>query len=84
MKTGLIGVVASLLVIVGVFRFIAKHSPRMAPRDRGVLLAGAAGLLFMLPTWLFGTPMIEFRTMQLLALALALPYLAVAVADRRG
>ncbi len=84
LKTGLIGVVASLLVIVGVFRFIAKHSPRMAPRDRGVLLAGAAGLLFMLPTWLFGTPMIEFRTMQLLALALALPYLAVAVADRRG
>jgi hypothetical protein len=84
LKTGLIGVVASFLVIIGVFRFIAKHSARMQPRERGILLAGAAGLLFMLPTWLVGTPVIEFRTMQLLALALALPYLAVAVADRRG
>jgi hypothetical protein len=56
----------------------------MAPRERGLLLVGAAGLLFMLPTFLFGTPLIEFRTMQLLALALALPYCAVAVAERRG
>ncbi|MGQ3052283.1 MAG: O-antigen ligase family protein [Roseateles sp.] len=84
LKTGLIGVVASLLVIVGVFRFVKRHSARLAPRERGILLAGAAGLLFMLPTWLVGTPVIEFRTMQLLALALALPYLAVTVADRRG
>lgn len=84
LKTGLIGVVASLWVIVGAFRFIARHSAQLPPPERGVLLAGAAGLLFMLPTFLFGTPVIEFRTMQLLALALALPYCAVAVADRRG
>jgi type II secretory pathway component PulM len=84
LKSGLIGVMASLLVIVGAFRFIAKHSASMAPRERGLLLVGAAGLLFMLPTFLFGTPLIEFRTMQLLALALALPYCAVAVAERRG
>lgn len=84
LKTGLIGVVASFLVIIGVFRFVARNSARMQPRERGTLLAGAAGLLFMMPTWLFGTPVIEFRTMQLLALVLALPYLAVAVADRRG
>lgn len=84
LKTGLIGVVASLLVIVGALRFATKHSARLEPRERGVLLAGTAGLLFILPTWLVGTPVIEFRTMQLLALVLALPYLAVAVAERRG
>jgi len=84
LKTGLIGVIAVLLVAVGVFRFVAGHSSRLAPRERGVLLAGAGGLLFSLPNFLFGTPLIEFRTMQLLALMLALPYCAVAVADRRG
>ena len=84
LKTGLIGVVAMLIVMVGAFRFVSRHRARLAPRERGVLLAGAAGLLFMLPTWLFGTPVIEFRAMQLIALALALPYCAVAVADRRG
>ncbi|MCE4538311.1 O-antigen ligase family protein [Pelomonas sp. P7] len=84
LKTGLIGVVAMLIVMVGAFRFVSRHHARLAPRERGVLLAGAAGLLFMLPNWLFGTPVIEYRTMQLIALALALPYCAVAVADRRG
>lgn len=84
LKTGLIGVVAMLMVMVGAFRFVRRNNARLALRERGVLLAGAAGLLFMLPTWLFGTPVIEFRAMQLIALALALPYCAVAVADRRG
>jgi hypothetical protein len=84
LKTGLIGVVAVLLVVFGVSRFIAERRTQLAPREQGVLLAGATGLLFMLPTFLFGTPVIEFRTMQLIALALALPYCAAAVADRRA
>lgn len=50
----------------------------MPPRQKGMLLAGAAGTLFMLPTWLIGTPVIEYRTMQLQALCLVLPYLAAA------
>jgi len=84
LKTGVIGVVAMLMVMVGAFRFVRRNNARLALRERGVLLAGAAGLLFSLPNWLFGTPVIEYRTMQLLALVLALPYCAVAVADRRG
>lgn len=84
LKTGLIGVTGVVLVVIGVYRFSARHGAALAAPERGVLLAGAGGLLFMLPTFLFGTPIIEYRTMQLLALALALPYLAVAVAERRG
>jgi hypothetical protein len=37
--------------------------------------AGFAGLLFWMPTLLIGTPIIEFRTMLLLGMTLALPYL---------
>lgn len=84
LKAGLIGVAGVALVVIGVFRFSARHGATLAGPERGVLLAGAGGLLFMLPTFLFGTPIIEYRTMQLLALALALPYLAVAVAEQRG
>ncbi|MDR7271779.1 hypothetical protein J2X20_004447 [Pelomonas saccharophila] len=84
LKTGLIGVAAVVLVAAGFFRFVARNSARLEPRERGLLLAGAAAGLFSLPNFLFGTPVIEFRTMQLLALVLALPYLAVAAANKHG
>jgi hypothetical protein len=84
LKTGLIGVTALVLVFFGFFRFVARNSAHLEPRERGVLLAGAAGMLFMVPTILFGTPVIEYRAMQLLALTFALPYCAVAAANKRG
>jgi hypothetical protein len=37
---------------------------------------GAAGVLFMLPDILFGTPFIQVRTTQLLGFCMALPYIA--------
>jgi hypothetical protein len=40
--------------------------------------AGFAGLLFWMPTLFIGTPIIEFRSMLLLGLTLALPYLPLA------
>jgi hypothetical protein len=39
--------------------------------------AGFAGFLFWIPTLLIGTPIIEFRTMLLFGLTLALPFVAV-------
>jgi hypothetical protein len=60
-------------------RFVTRQQAQLAAGPRGVFLTGAAGALFMLPTFLIGTPLIEFRTMQLLALCVALPYLARAV-----
>jgi hypothetical protein len=46
--------------------------------------AGFAGLLFWMPTLLIGTPVIEFRTMLLLGLTLAMPYLAHRVGSRNS
>jgi hypothetical protein len=51
-------------------RFWNGHSALMAD-------AAMAGLLFWMPTLLIGTPIIEFRTMLLLGLTLALPYLCM-------
>jgi hypothetical protein len=39
-----------------------------------------AGLAFMIPDFLIGTPFPQVRTSQMLAICLALPYLAMAVA----
>lgn len=85
LKSGLLGVVAMLLAMVLFVRFVSRVTPRLDESHRGLFLAGAAGLLFMLPNWLIGTPVIEFRTMQLMALCTALPYMVVAAsAAARG
>jgi hypothetical protein len=44
--------------------------------------AGFAGFLFWVPTLLIGTPMIEFRTMLLIGLCLALPFVAAGMQRR--
>ena len=46
----------------------------------GLATAGAAGLAFMLPDLLVGTPFPQVRTTQMLAICMALPYVAMAVA----
>jgi len=83
LKSGLIGAAAVVLVAVLFVAFIRRHLPLMDESNRCLFLAGAAGMLFMLPNWLVGTPVIEFRTMQLMALCLALPYLVAATAPAR-
>jgi hypothetical protein len=51
----------------------------VSPEVLGVATAGAAGLAFMLPDLLVGTPFPQVRTTQMLAICLALPYVAMAV-----
>ena len=80
LKSGLIGVAAVVLMAVLFVKFVARERHHLDERQRGVFYLGTAGLLFMLPNWLIGTPVIEFRTMQLMALCTALPFLAVACA----
>lgn len=77
LKTGLIG-----LVLFGGALLAASHSAIKAQSElrsaemRALAGAGIIGLVLFLPTLLFGTPIIEFRTMQVMGLALVLPYLA--------
>ena len=72
--------IAGLVLFVALLAMVVGHYVRTRPALRGncALLAdaGIASLLFWLPTLLIGTPVIEFRTMLLIGMALAMPYLA--------
>lgn len=75
LKSGFIG----LLMFMALLAAFVSHYLKVRPALRGnsALLAdaGAAGLLFWMPTLLIGTPIIEFRSMLLIGLTLCLPYL---------
>ena len=84
LKFGVLGVAIVFAAAWLYGRFIWAQQRGTASGPRGLVLLGAAGALFLLPTLLIGTPLIEFRTMQLLALCVALPYLAWATAQPAG
>lgn len=76
LKSGFIGLLlfVALLVAFGVHYLRTR---RQLKGNRALMAdAGVASLLFWFPTLLVGTPIIEFRSMLLLGLALAMPYLA--------
>jgi hypothetical protein len=79
LKTGLIGVAVFLWACTAHVRFLYRKSREIPEAWRGPFWAAAAGLLYLVPDWLFGTPVIEFRTMQLFAVVLAMPYIMYAV-----
>jgi hypothetical protein len=78
LKAGLPGLVL-LAGTIWAFCACARHALRTLPPELlGLATAGAAGLAFMLPDLLVGTPFPQVRTTQLLAICLALPYVAMA------
>lgn len=79
LKAGLPGLIL-LGGTIWAFTACARHALRtVSPEMLGLATAGAAGLAFMLPDLLIGTPFPQVRTTQMLALCLALPYVALAV-----
>ena len=84
LKTGLLGLVIFVAILVSYVLFCTFKRRTIPPAERGYFEAGFAGFLFLLPTLFMGTPIIEFRTMQLLGFALALPYIAYAINRRSG
>ncbi|RTL36478.1 MAG: O-antigen ligase domain-containing protein [Burkholderiales bacterium] len=73
MKTGLIGLCLLAGTLLSFVRRVRSLGGGTA--DEQALVAGACmGLLFMLPDFLGGTPTVQFRTMQLLGVCLALPF----------
>ncbi len=70
---------AGLLLFIALLFACIRHYLTVRPALRGnsALLAdaGIAGMLFWLPTLLIGTPIIEFRSMLLIGMTLALIYL---------
>jgi hypothetical protein len=77
LKAGFIGLALFLGLLYRFSRFYMSHCNRLAGTSRLLADAGFAGFLFWLPTLLIGTPIIEFRTMLLIGLTLALPFIAV-------
>jgi hypothetical protein len=76
LKAGVVG----LLVFCGLlFAYTAYYFKSRKYLSGNALLisdAGFAGFLFWVPTLLIGTPIIEFRTMLLLGLSMAMPFVA--------
>jgi len=78
LKSGLLGTFLLVGTILA-FVFFARRALRTLPPEfLGLGAAGVAGLAFMIPDLLIGTPFPQVRTTQMLALCLALPYLAMA------
>ena len=82
LKCGLPGI-ALLAGTVAAFVLVARRALRSLPPELLPLgTAGVAALAFMIPDVLVGTPFPQVRTTQMLAIALALPYVALAAAAR--
>ena len=76
LKTGLIGLI--LLAGTAIAFILAWRRMRntLPPAALPLAVAGVAGVLFMMPDWLIGTPIPQLRTMMMLGLCLSLPFVA--------
>jgi hypothetical protein len=84
LKTGLVGL-ALFAGTATAFVLCARRVLRsVAPEQLALATAGVAGVAFMLPDILVGTPIPQVRTTQMLAICMALPYLANACAQAVG
>jgi O-antigen ligase len=77
LKVGVAGLALFVFMLISYSSFYLKRRKSLTGNSRLLADAGFAGLLFWIPTLLIGTPIIEFRTMMLIGLTLAMPYVAV-------
>ncbi|WP_162256939.1 O-antigen ligase family protein [Noviherbaspirillum sp. Root189] len=77
LKSGLFGVGLFIAMLVTFITFYLRHRKSVFGNASLLADAGFAGFLFWIPTLLIGTPIIEFRTMMLFGLTLAMPFVAV-------
>lgn len=73
LKSGALGLTLFLGLIFAAWRFAGKARPYVDAKYRALFESYRAGLWFMIPTLLFGTPIIETRTMLWLGMLLAIP-----------
>jgi hypothetical protein len=81
LKTGLVGLVLFAGTAWAFVHFSRRALRELPPDLLGLCTAGVAGMAFMLPDILVGTPFPQVRTSQMMAACLALPYLAMAAAN---
>lgn len=84
LKTGLLGLALFCAILGSFIVFYLRHRNGLIGNARLMADTGFAGFLFWIPTLLIGTPIIEIRTMLLLGLTFALPFIAVGVRNRQA
>ena len=77
MKTGLVGLALGIGLVWAFLRHV-RGLRKSNPVATALTVAACSGLLFMLPDMLLGTPIMQVRTMQLLAFCLGLPFMVSA------
>lgn len=75
LKGGLFVFLVFLLIIISYLKSSIRFRREICFEYRGVLETSFVGFVFILPTLLFGTPFIEFRTSLLIGLIFVLAYL---------
>ena len=73
LKSGVLGLTLFLGLLFAAWRFAGQARRFIAPQYRALFESYRAGLWFLIPTLLFGTPIIETRTMLWMAMVLAVP-----------
>ena len=74
LKGGILGLSLFLGMLFAPVNFTYRQRSSIPHSDRGIYYAGVAGLAYLLPTLLVEAGNTEVRTMQVLALLVALPY----------
>ena len=82
LKSGLLGLALFCALLLACLAHYVRYRPALHGNSALLLDMGVAGLLFWLPTLLIGTPIIEFRSMLLIGLTLALIYLHPRIVQR--
>jgi hypothetical protein len=78
LKSGLPGLILFTGTVCAFVMFARRAMRTLPPEQLALATAGVAGLAFMIPDLLVGTPFPQVRTTQMLAICLALPYVAMA------
>jgi O-antigen ligase len=78
LKSGALGLVLFAGTVWAFVAFARRALRTLPPEYLGLGTAGVAALAFVIPDVLVGTPFPQVRTSQMIAIALALPYLAMA------
>ena len=82
LKTGLAGMAIALAAVFQFVRFLIRARKDVAEKDRWLFDASVAGLIFMIPDFMLGTPIPQFRTMLLYGVMIAIPYVIAGLSAR--